>query len=60
MRRSELTVGVWTAPLRERGQMSSGTRGLAGRLPCSTVPELGQRWQPGLAKSKDHQTHPQR
>lgn len=56
----ELTVGVWTAPLRERGQRSSGTRGLAGQLPCPTVPDLGQRWQPRSAKSKDHQTHPWR
>lgn len=29
IRRSELTVGVWTAPLRERGQGSGGNR--AGR-----------------------------
>lgn len=60
VRRSKLTVGVWTAPLRERGQVSGGTTGQAGQLPCPTLPELGQGWQPGSAKSKDHQTHPRR
>lgn len=46
MRRSELTVGVWTAPLRERGQVSSGTTGHCPVPHCQSRARGGSRGQP--------------
>lgn len=54
--RPELTVRVHQGLVAPEGKESSGITGLAQQPPSPTVPEPGQKCQPGSAKSPDHQT----